>query len=535
MSPPNTDDELIIIGCPSCRERFKVEEEFIGSRVECGNCEHQFEITHNEVIKGKKFYPGEGKSPGLEKFHRAQPAKIDHDLPVPMAPQQAPVHQHHQVEPTSPMRVMLGLMGGLAIAFMAMIMILGAKRGGMLDGVTTDKRLVMSGFVAVIGFILIVCANPNARIRAVLIGMLAAGGLAVIPLFFTDGSIPLGVANPENSGETTDEHDDPKSKKLSVEQLREQFGIGPLESEIQRLALSGSNKRAIGIWFKNLRSSNRYLVRDYIIRVTNADYESHFYPRGNDTYLMVVTGITLSMDEMQNIMNPLGTVEEVHEELQVIETLVDNESFQSKDMEKLTDPKNPMFYHLNNEELSSVDLERVSAAVNRLAEAEPTILRADITGRLIYLMQQDWVDFKDDVAAALSVWASDPGPASEAALEAAKKMRLNGETVPLEVIQLVVDKGNTNVIPLLNILWNENPSKWELIYAEVGPAAEDLMVQNLKEATGVHRDSAIKILGRIGGVIALDLLTEMDQPDVTGETKILIRNAISLINKRLGE
>ncbi len=501
--------------------------------VECGQCDHQFEITHDEVIKGKKFYPGEHKDPSLNQFHRAQPAGVSSGSSKAIAAAHKAT-PHKQMEPTSPVRIVLGLVGGLAMAFMATIMILGASRGGMLDGVTQDKRFIMAGFVAFVGFALIVAANPKAPIRAVLVGLLAAGGLVSIPYYFTEGSVPLGSTNTVPQ-EPEDQDVKPEPLILPSRPIEEVIGVGPLEAEIQRLALLGSKKRAIGIWFKNMRSSNRYLIRDYILRITNADHQSHFYPRDGDSYLMVVTGITISLDEMKDLMSPLGNVANIYEDLQVIETVVDNDKFQSPSMEVLTDTTNPRFYHFNNEELKSIDLERVSAAVSRLAGAKPAILRADITNRLIYLMEQDWIDFKDDVASALSVWANDPGPASEAALGAAKQMRLDGDAVPLELIQLIVDSGNTDVIPLLNLLWNDNPTKWELVYGEVGPEVEDLMVQNFNEATGVHRDSAVKILGRVGGDFALTRLKTLDESTLDNETKILVKNAVNSINKRLAE
>ena len=61
-----------------------------------------------------------------------------------------------------------------------------------------------------------------------------------------------------------------------------------------------------------------------------------------------------------------------------------------------------------------MELDRVSKAVKRLAEAEPKVYRNDISRKLISLLGARWVDFKADVCNALAVWAEKPGPASPA-------------------------------------------------------------------------------------------------------------------------
>jgi hypothetical protein len=60
-------------------------------------------------------------------------------------------------------------------------------------------------------------------------------------------------------------------------------------------------KRAVGRWLRGLTENNKNLVKDHIIRVTGADPSSHAYPRDGGDYLLVVTGITQSLQELADL------------------------------------------------------------------------------------------------------------------------------------------------------------------------------------------------------------------------------------------
>jgi len=64
------DDDLLLIRCPSCGQRFKVGDDLRERTVECGGCEHRFRIIDEVIVRGKKFYPGERKDQRLNRFHR---------------------------------------------------------------------------------------------------------------------------------------------------------------------------------------------------------------------------------------------------------------------------------------------------------------------------------------------------------------------------------------------------------------------------------------------------------------------------------
>src|SRR5690606_7199246 len=98
------------------------------------------------------------------------------------------------LEPTSPLRLILGLAAVIVIVVSALILMLGGGPGGMIDGAPLGKRLALAAFAGAVAAALLVGANPRARVRAVLGGVLAAGFLVSLPFFFRQGErLPEGI------------------------------------------------------------------------------------------------------------------------------------------------------------------------------------------------------------------------------------------------------------------------------------------------------------------------------------------------------
>lgn len=532
MPALNPDDDLLLIRCPSCGQRFKVGEDLRGRTVECGGCEQRFRINDGVIVRGRKFYPGERRNSRLSHFQR---------VPLAVAPpvigtatiRYAEPPDPATFEPASPQRIMAGVLGVMAIAAMALLLILGADRGGALDGITTMNRLIMGCFSGLLGTALLVYANPRARVKATTIGIAASVGLISLPLIFTGGSTSL----PQQATDTidtvlpTDGTLDPNSEITEINELRRLIGTDPLVAEIERLAATGSPLKALGLWLRDMREHNRFLVKDYILRTTGADLQSHFYPRDHGNFLMVVTGINLTLDQMAAIAGELGSVENTYPELSVIEVKVNNQNFVEGAIEKLTDRSNPAFYDLNKRELESIDLERVERAVKRLADAEPSLYRSDITRKLISLLDTPGVKFKGDICRAITVWAEDYQQAAAVALKQAQDMLANRVTIPEELISLIVKTKNPDILPILAELWHQNPNHWESFIAAVGEPAEATAIELFLSATGSHRHSAVRLLGLVGATNSLRVLNETKAGD-DPELGVLLENSIRAIRAR---
>lgn len=531
MSAPVPDKPLLLIRCPSCGQRFKVGEDLMRRTVECGSCEHRFRIEESVVVRGRKFYPGERKNPMVGRFQRFQLASTAQAQAVQYGKPPDP----SQYEPTPPLRIVAAAAGGCIMLVVGLLLILGADRNAVLDGMTTDRRLIMALFSALMGSCLLIYGNPKSRGKAILGGIIGSIALIMLPFFFQGGSVPLNASEIGDQPTAEIASGLPEAPALSGEELLlEQIGITPLQEEIDRLRSEGSGKTAIGLWLRNLRSSNRFLVRDFVIRTLKAGHLTHYYPRGNDNFLMVVSGIATKIRDVPALLAPLGEVQKIHEDLSVVEIIIHNENFVEGPLEKLTNKDNPAYYELNKRELESIDLDRVSKAVRRLADSEPRIYQSDITTRLTALLLADYVDFKGDVCRALKNWATDPGPPAEAALGVLRDMMQNKKRVPKEMVELIVAAKKPAVIPYLDQLWRESANEWEYLYSSMGPAAESAILASLTEVEGSQRHSALRIISSVGTSQSIAPLKDL-LPNAYPELRVLIEKALASIQSRTGE
>lgn len=502
----------------------------MGRPVECGACENRFRITENVIIRGRKVYPGERHDKGLDFFQRV-PIANDPSPDGFARMQYDSMSDPSLFEPSTPQRVIAGMMGVGLMLFIGMMLVFGASHGGVLDGMVTPNRMVMAGFAGVLGTALLMYANPKGRKKMLGIGMLCTLGLVSMPMFLKGGSTPLG------EGTVVKKVEDKAPKKVEeapeLVELRNRVGTQPLEEEISRLKADGSTRNAVGLWFRDLREQNRLLIRDYVLRVTGADPQSHYYPRGGGDFLMVVTGISLTMDDLAKLCKPLGEVVNVYSALPVMEIKVRNENFVENPIDKLSNKADSDYYALNLVELNSIDLDRIKKAVKRLMESSPKILRADITERLIELLAVAEVDFKGEICSALAVWSKSPGPAGAAALMEAEKLSAKDLEVPKEMIALVVKEGITDVAKILDNLWQKNPTHWESLYADVGPAAEQGLLAHVGIDDEGRRRSMVRILGKVGGNESLEALEMMKATATEPELKILIDNSLASIRSRI--
>lgn len=531
MASQQPDELLLLIRCPSCGQRFKVGDDLREKTVECGGCEHRFRINDEVIVRGRKFYPGERHNSELNRFQRVPLAIAPADMGQPTA-RYGEVPDQALLEPVSPLRILAGMVGVGGMLLMALLLMFGASRGGILDGMALENRLVMGGFVCVMGIALLLYANPRARLKALAVGLLLSAGLITIPFVFTVGSNTTHEREevtqaPDKAVQLPDAAEsDPNAA------LRNRVGTDPLVKEIKRLKAEGSKKHALGLWLRGLSEMNRFLVRDYIFRATGADPSSHFYPRDDGDFLMVVIGPRQSLEEMPEVTAALGHTEKIYPELSVIEVRVNNENFTEGPIEKLSDKADPAFYDLNKRELESIDLERVKRAVQRLAEAEPKIYRSDITRKLIGLLKEEGLDFKGNICRALAIWSETPGPAGDAALKSVEQLMGKQLPVPPEMIGLIVKERNIEVIPWLDELWFRDSTAWETLYAELGPPIEATVLQRFPKTEGPVRYSAVRLLGRVGGSASLPVLATATS-GANSELKVLLEQAQKAIHERL--
>lgn len=532
MSDEPANDTLQI-RCPNCGQRFKVGEDLRDRMVECGACEHRFYLREDVILRSKKFYPGESPRRGLERFHRTpirHAAEMPHGFAAAYQPPPAPPSV--QYEPVGPQRIIAGILGAVVMVLMALLLMFGGERGGMLDGMETARRLVMAVFTAALGLGLLLYANPRSRMKALIFGGMIALALVSLPFFFTEGSRLPALGSTEEGDSVVapvQEEDEPVADPLA--EIRERIGTRPLEAEARRLAEAGSAYKAYGLSLQGLRESNRLAVRDFLYRVTGADPSSHMYPRDSGRYLMVLTGLEMTIEHLAEVTGPLGEVTGIFRELGVVEIKVNNELFIEGSLDRLNDRNDPSYYELNLRELQSIELTRVQRAVQRLAEAEPAVYRADITRRLRELLDEGGVDFQGIIARALRVWDEDQDGAAEVAGRTVVRLHAIGQAVERDLMALPVREKIPDVVPVLSDLWRTSPTVWEELCIQMGAAMEGPMIRNFQETTGSARHSAARILARIGGPDAARTMRGA-RPGADPELQSIIDHALDSIESR---
>lgn len=497
--------------------------------VECGSCERRFEVTEERLVRGQKFYPGERDASALHRFQRAPGTIIPSDptKPVYSLPQQEKGYIS-PITKVSAGRIAIGWVGVLLIA--GLVFLLSPGTGAKLSQEPLVTRLAVAVVGGFLGVSLIAYANPRTRRRTVPAAILGAVILLAVPFVFSQKPLPPVLneqaAEPKNRPLVVDAREDD-----SEEGLRRQIGIGPLEDEIKRLSEGDAKLHAYGVWLRDLNDSNRLSVRDYILRASGADPASHIYPRDGRDYLMVLTGVDKSLEEIGGVVARLGRNLKVHPDLQVVEIQVDAQIFISGPLDKLTDKGSPAFYDLNKRELESIELDRVKKAVVRLGDAEPKIYREDITRHLIFLLGIDQVDFPNEICKALMVWAIDPVPAGEAALARLNRLRAAKKPVPREMVVLLAKARTAGALPIVEELWIDDTTAWESLLADFGPIAEPGVLARFPKLVGVQRHSAAMILGKVGTRKSLPVL-EAARAGAEPEMSVLIDDAVKAINDR---
>lgn len=530
MSDDPATTESLSIRCPSCRQRFSVGADLMDRMVECGACDTRFRIIDDVILRSKKFYPGERKATELNRFQR-----VPLSAAAPEGLQTiryADFNQQNQLEPTSPQRIVAGICGVGLMAFIAMMFIFSSGAGGTLGSMPLENKLIMGGFASAVGVAMLVYANPKARAKAGGFGVLIAAGLLAIPFFIKGPSVTsTDIGKSTAYVDPSDPLLFPEVKEDPLTILKDRFSTNPLETEQKRLESSSSDKKAYGIFLTNLLQRNIYTVRDYLIRDTMAGTSSHPYPRDNGDYLMVLTDVSMGITEVANIAGRLGTTKEVHPEIGIIVVSVDNEQFQDSAADKLNNQKDPAFYTLNQRELTSLDMDRVKRAVERLATAEPSIYREDISGLLLKLMEKPGIRFYDELSKTLLVWLEDPSLAGDVALKALQGQIAASEPVSENLVALLAKGNIQETIPSIHTLWLSDPLIWERQYPEFGSAIEPNVLEQLNSEKAPLRRSAINILGQIGTKTSLphlERLVTSDDPEV----RVLAERAIKAIKAR---
>lgn len=497
--------------------------------VECGACDSRFRINDDVIIRARKFYPGEKTGPQLKRFQRVPLSAAK--APEGMETMRYAEFSHpEQLEPTSPQRIIAGIFGVAVMLFIGLLLLLSSGQGGTFSVMPLQNKLVVAGFVSILGLTLLIYANPKAKVKAALVGLLLSAAVISVP-FFVKGSPVVASKGDETVTDPVFRPLFPEEEIDPIDALRQRFGTDPLVKEQQRLETEGGSANAFGVYITGMLERNKYTARDYLTRDTGAALTSHLYPRDDDSYLMILTGVGKSLEEVAEIAGKLGKTEAIHPEIGIVVVSVDNEQFLAGSADKLNDRNDPAFYDLNRRELESIDIDRVERAVDRLADSDATIYRTDITRIMIDLLTKPGVKFHDSLGRALLKWAEDPVPAAEAGLAVLKTYRGKGLVAPENLVALVAKARLPEAIPVIVDLWESNPILWDAHLMAFGSAVEASILGKLDSENPPLRRSAVKILGKVGTAESLPKLRKALGAE-DAELRVVARRAIEQIEAR---
>jgi hypothetical protein len=526
------EPETITIRCPGCSQRFRISPNLAGKMVECGSCDDRFRVTEEVIVRTRKFYPGEHWDASLQRFSRV-PIKSVPNPDFEAAPQLAePASSAREIQTFSPFKLMLGIVAVLLVVLAGLLLMAGGHPGGPLDGAGLGRRLILAAFTGAIAIVLLVLANPGAKLKGFIGGIVCLMLLLVLPLVFTEGrpDAPPDAPPPVVQDPSPDD-DNPVAGGL--EALKEEMRYGKMALAIEEYGPDGvrDGRTAVGVWLRDVREFSKDLIVKYLISSSGADDRSWAYPRPPSDYLVILHGVDPDLSKVERIAQRFGIVGRVVEELQVIEVKVDNERFEAGPSDKLSDPENPSFYQLNLRELESIDASRAGQAVKRLISVEPKTLRGDIVSRLEQLMIRADVGLRDDIARALAAWAEPDDGSVEVVREALSKTLAENEEVPRSVVEFVVSRKDEGSLQLLHRLWAGQPGDWEALYGDMGSGIEPDVLGHLGDADLNLVASSIRLLGRVGTSRSLPALRAA-RGKAHGELASLLSQSIEAIEKR---
>ncbi|MDB6080410.1 MAG: hypothetical protein JWO82_4157 [Akkermansiaceae bacterium] len=527
-------DDTLPIRCPSCGQRFKVGPDLMGRMVECGTCEHRFRVNDDVLVRSKRHYPGDRKDMNLERFSRVPMAS---SLPAGFQPahyNQDPLPQRG-TGPTSPLRLLCGMIAAVIIVMLVYLLAFGNTPGGMLDGADLTKRLMLAVFGSLVATALIAAANPQARAKALLSALVISAGVIALPFFIKPdiktgkNQVGLKQSSDELSALIDQNSEKPVTPEGEMEEIKKEMGYSALEKEtVRNSAIPG--KATLGVWLRDLKEYHKPQVGNYIIRATDATDSSHMYPRPPD-YLMVLIGVDDDLDKLAEVCKRFGEVKRTFPDLRVVEVVMRNDAFQEGPLDKLTDPNNPSFYELNRRELESIDLERARHAIQHLTNVEPKSYRPDISKRMQQLLKESDRDMQGQIAQALETWSQDGDGSLEAVRAAAEKIRADKFEMPETLISFLAKRRDISALPMVDELWVADATKWETAYANLGAGAEPTLLTRFPNLPPTLKMSAIRILGRIGTAKSLPVI-EAARPGATGEIRGMIDAAAASIKSR---
>ncbi len=518
--------EKIQIKCQFCGQKFAIPSDFMGKTVKCGGCDEMFEVSEASLSKQRKVYPGERTNEPEKTYAKAGSTTPTTNNSSTVNFQTAS-YQHISSKYAQPRKANQPLMiytGILMLLTFIAIFLSGGKEGGIMDSLDNSRRLVLTGFVVLVGSLLILIGfrrKPKALLPVLILG----GILAAMPFIYPGeitGSEEITMEHTEIH--TTSETDTNTGEQDNFVEALEEYkaGIGYDRIDYLRGKESDPNRvKAIILHDCKMQYLDTILI--YLDRALSLKDQPTTYPNGREINGKPVTLITLvsdtSLEDLYEMTKKFGEPIEMNptlSSLKVIEVTVDKTSLAPPKEGVVSNPLDPNYFDANLLELQSIDRSRQIEAAKRLESGDHIGRQADIAETLANQITITDHELSAQFITTLLNWTKPEFKTHQKVLDYAQKIA--GSTdMSQSVMNYLVKKGIPGSASILAKQWatKQGPLLWQNHIIQAKSYGEEAIIKALPHVPQSHYKSAAAILTKIG----------------TSRSLPAINNAISKANK----
>lgn len=513
------------IQCPSCRQKFTTPEEFMGKTVECGSCDHRFQVNEETVISEKaRVYPGEREE--LPEFSSVakEPAAFG-------GFQQAHYAEHvdmAQLDPLKP-RSLLAILAGVCIFIITAVIFLlaGGQDGGMRD-VDTPSRYILVVFSFLLSGFLIIYGMKKKRLLGFVFTFVVGAVLMPLPYFFP--SNPMAESSSAFKGKAIAIEGGDSIVTSANDSSQDEYLLEVGYEPVKRALLAHSESEVIAVFMRGGSRIAKDKIAGNIYESSNKEDRGVLYERGNNS-LFLMTEQTIDIEELAAICEKFGDVKLVSKELRLIDLLVSEVDMNQSKSPALFDSSHKDFYYTNLLALKSIEPSERLSAVCRLGTAAPIAHRDDIVKKLLVLLPESNTEHQLAIIKALKTW-SQLGDGAESAVYLAAVKLYEADQIDKVTMEFLIERKVENSALMLIELWEKDPVGWGDLLTSLDEGAQDLLLPKLSQLEGISFLSACRILGEVGNGDALSIMNGI-LGEKNGQSEKTLKASIDEIKKRL--
>ncbi len=495
--------EKIQIKCSSCGQKFAVNESYKNRMVECGSCQHRFKVDDSVILKTKKrHFPGEKKPAIASNF-----AKISSSSESPQTDSEVNFQPAHYADTPnvsfatpSPKRTIAIIIGSLAIILFIIIFLLGGRKGGLLQNMDDNKRLILAAFISVFGSVLILYGS-RFRIKGIILALVLASGLMAMPFIFPAVLPPTAEQNLQFNPDSTPDKLDAQHESDSLESYSDAIGF----SKVLHMRAKTRNPEEIKAIVLKDAERDIVTILSYLQRKLNLESPPSAYSSGRSLngkpVILIAFKSDVSQENLINICKNFGEplpMNDIRKKLNVIEVITDIP--ESPSPNTLVDQNNPDYFNANLLELFSIERSKQLKAVLRLINTNVSLgRRSDISTALANLINPQDKELSEAAIKALYKFTRPEYKLDSKVFDYAKTLSPQGK-LPNVVLDYLIDKKVAGISHILAQQWSAPNGMllWEDQMVRAKVEGEKAIIEALPKVKVNHFKSAALILKKIG-------------------------------------